>query len=112
MPIKNIPHRLLPKQNEFWRIKMDHSVISKEYLEEVQRRCDRATSGPWISLIEGRDHTSGDSVIIRGLNGVEEDLYLSGGSSSDQDFIAHARQDIPMLLREIERLRGIIEEKE
>ena len=27
---------------------------------------------------------------------------------ADQDFIAHARQNFPMLLAEIERLRGLI----
>jgi len=32
------------------------------------------------------------------------DIELLGGSVADQDFIAHARQDIPRLLDEIERL--------
>jgi hypothetical protein len=56
-------------------------------------------------LIEGRDHTSGDSVIKRGPNGLEEDLFLTGGTVEDHDFIAHARQDIPILFDEIECLR-------
>jgi hypothetical protein len=36
-----------------------------------------------------------------------EDIYLTGASEADQDFIAHARQDIPRLIAEIERLRSI-----
>jgi hypothetical protein len=78
--------------------------LSESYLHEVKHRCELATPEPWISLIEGRDHTSGDSVIVRGQGGSSKDLYLIGASDADQDFIASARQDIPILLIEIERL--------
>jgi hypothetical protein len=81
----------------------------RAYLEEVRKRCEAATPGPWISLIEGRDHTSGDSVIVRGINRSEEDLYMTGGTEADQDFIAHARQDIPILIDEIDRLLSHLE---
>ena len=83
---------------------------SKEYYEEVRKRCEAATPGPWIAFIEGRDHTSGDSFIRRGPDDIEEDLdlYLHGASIADYDFIAHSRQDIPILLEEIERLQRII----
>jgi hypothetical protein len=84
--------------------------LSTTYLNEVKKRCESATPGPWISHIEGRDHTSGDSVIVRGINHSEEDLYLTGGTEADQDFIAHARQDIPILLEEIERLLKSLED--
>lgn len=90
---------------------VDQTPLSKEYLEEIRRRCELTTPGPWISFVEGRDHTSGDSVIIRGPEGSEEDLYLLGGTASDQDFVAHARQDIPLLLDEIERLRKLLTSK-
>jgi len=82
--------------------------LSDEYLNEVRKRCDAATTGPWLSYIEGRDHTSGDDVIKRGANGAKEDLYLTGATKEDQDFIAHARQDIPLLLDEITRLRKLL----
>lgn len=78
--------------------------LPNELLEEIRKRCDAATPGPWISFVEGRDHTSGDSVIVRGIDGSEPDLYLTGATIFDQDFIAHARQDIPLLLSEINRL--------
>jgi hypothetical protein len=85
---------------------MDLKLLSKAYLHEVRNRYEAATRGPWVSFIEGRDHTSGDSFIRRGVEGAwEEDLYLSGATMADYDFIAHARQDIPRLLDEIERLR-------
>lgn len=83
--------------------------LSKSYLNEVKFRCESATPGPWISLIEGRDHTSGDSVILRGQVGSSKDLYLIGATIADQDFIASARQDIPILLDEIIRLYNLLD---
>ena len=77
--------------------------ITAEALDEIERRCAVATPGPWKSYVEGRDHTSGDSFIMTGGN----DIYLSGATLDDQDFIAHARQDLPVLIREIRSLRGI-----
>jgi len=47
-------------------------------------------------------------VIKRG-DGEEEDLRILGGTIADQVFIAHARQDIPLLLDEIERLQALIQ---
>ena len=35
-----------------------------------------------------------------------EDIELTGASEADYDFIAHARQDIIMLLDEIEKLNA------
>ena len=70
-------------------------------LDEIERRCMAATAGPWKSFIEGRDHTNGDSFIQTG----GEDIYLTGATRADQDFIAGARQDVPALLREIRALR-------
>ena len=87
---------------------MNYLFLQKEILESIRRRCDMATKEPWISYVEGRDHTSGDSVIIR-CDGKEKDLYLIGGTIEDQDFIANARQDIPLLLNEIEMLHTFIE---
>lgn len=40
-----------------------------------------------------------------------EDIELTGATNSDQDFIAHARQDIPRLLAEVERLRKHLPKK-
>jgi hypothetical protein len=75
--------------------------MSDEELDLIEARIREATSGPWASFVEGRDHTSGSSFIRTPVN----DIELSGASASDQDFIAHARDDIPKLLREVRRLR-------
>ncbi|HTA90064.1 MAG TPA: hypothetical protein VK745_10825 [Polyangiaceae bacterium] len=78
-------------------------------LEEIRTRCEAATSGPWRSYVEGRDHTSGSSFIMTGAGVTRgEDIELSGATRPDQDFIAHARQDVPRLLEEVERLRRLL----
>ena len=41
-----------------------------------------------------------------------EDLELTGATDADYDFIAHARQDLPRLLEEVQHLRQRIAELE
>ena len=79
-------------------------MINETEIKQIQERCERATKGPWISFVEGRDHTSGSSFIRTS----GDDIELTGASTDDQDFIAHARQDVPALLEEICRLRKIL----
>ncbi len=87
---------------------MSSLPLTQAYSIEVRGRCEIATSGPWKPIIEGRDQPlGGDSFILRGTeNARQEDLYLTGATIADHDFIAHARQDIPLLLDEIETLRA------
>lgn len=81
---------------------MDDSI-----LQVIEERCRKATAGPWKSFIEGRDFTSGSSFIQTG----GEDIELAGATEADQDFIAACRQDVPLMLEEIRRLRKIVEEQ-
>ena len=82
--------------------------MTDEELAEIERRCTAARPGPWTSYVEGRDHTSGSSFIMVGRDDEYrgEDIELTGAKVEDQDFIAHARQDVPRLLAEVRRLRG------
>jgi hypothetical protein len=83
--------------------------MNEQRISEIQARCARARPSHWHAFIEGRDFMGGSSMIRIG-EGKEEDLHLSGYDvavpDADFDFIAHARQDIPFLLDEIERLSG------
>jgi len=80
-------------------------------LKEIQLRCDAATRAPWVSYVEGRDHTSGSDFIMTGQGEHRgEDIELAGATTADQDFIAHARQDVPRLLAEIQRLKEKLSE--
>ena len=78
-----------------------NDALSADQLLEIETRCSKATGGPWRSFIEGRDHTSGSSFIQTS----DPDIEASGMTDADQDFVAHARQDIPALIAEIRRLR-------
>jgi hypothetical protein len=50
---------------------------------------------------------SGSDFIMTGA----EDIYLTGATTADHDFIAHARQDVPRLISEIDRLRKLLSNK-
>lgn len=60
--------------------------------------------GDGRALDVGRDMTSGSSSVRTG----GEDIYLRGATIADQDFIARARQDVPMLIEEVRALRGAV----
>lgn len=77
--------------------------IRKSRLDEIRKRLSATTKGEWVSYVEGRDHTSGCSFIMTGVgNERGEDIELTGATSADQDFIAHARQDIELLIQLVE----------
>ena len=69
--------------------------ISNDKLLEIKKRCDKATIGPWLSYVEGRDITCGSGFI---KTAADTDIELIGATIDDQDFIAHAREDVMLLL--------------
>jgi hypothetical protein len=93
--------------------KIDSDIVA------IKQRLSLATGGNWYYFLEGRDHESGSSFIMTNVPNREdwrnpnrgEDLEIIGATHADNEFIAHARQDIPMLLAEIERLKGLINKK-
>jgi hypothetical protein len=77
--------------------------LTKQELLEILERCNSATPGPWISFVEGRDHTSGSNFIRTDM----DDIELHGAANvKNQDFIAAAKQDIPALVEMIMKLKG------
>ena len=78
-------------------------MISDNELLAIRRRVENATKGSWKAFIEGRDVECGSSFIQT----QEKDIELIGATEADYDFIANAKQDIPKLLDEIERLRSV-----
>lgn len=76
--------------------------MTEDELLEIEALCQSATPGPWKSWIEGRDHESGDHFIST----AGDDIYLSGATLADQDFIARCREVVPLLIAEIRRLRA------
>lgn len=86
-----------------------HKFLTDSELDAIERRVAATQPAPWKSLIEGRDHTSGSSFIMTGEGSSRgEDIELSGATTADYDFIAAARQDVPMLLMEVRALRELV----
>lgn len=84
--------------------------MSEDELLEIELRCRSTTPGPWTSFVEGRDHNSGSNFIMTGTEEVRgPDFESYGLSAADQDFVAHAKQDIPRLIAEVRRLKGLLE---
>lgn len=86
--------------------------LDEDVLGELLRLSDRADPPPWRSMVEGRDHLSGDSFIQVGHGDDRaEDIYVSRASgvagSAELDVIAAARTYLPLLVEEVLRLRGL-----
>lgn len=85
------------------------TCLTDEELNAIERRVRATQPAPWKSFIEGRDHTSGSSFIQTGEGASRgTDIELTGATAADQDFIAAARQDIPLLLEEVRALRALL----
>lgn len=82
-------------------------MITEEELENIKKRINSATPGPWKAQVEGRDFPLGGDTFIMTGEGEKrtEDIYLTGATIADIDFIANARQDVPTLIRELEELK-------
>jgi hypothetical protein len=72
-------------------------MLTKEQIEAIRNRADKATAGPWID--NGNEIVSPQD-LKRGIAGAISD--------EDSDFIAQARQDIPMLLDYITELESAL----
>lgn len=57
----------------------------------------------------GRDFLGGSNFIQTGQGADRgEDIEMTGATVADQDFMAAARQDLPRLIAEVRRLRGLL----
>lgn len=71
-------------------------------IEAIRQRAENATGGEWsYTILGGETRTSTVASFGKGLTAIGEINALA-----DADFIAHAREDIPALLAEVERLRN------
>ncbi|WP_205590205.1 hypothetical protein [Brevibacillus laterosporus] len=73
-------------------------MMTREEIEAIRKRAEKATPGPWRKeLSYGLNIASDESIVLDDEVGVIR--------YPDAEFIAHAREDIPKLLAEIERLQ-------
>lgn len=74
--------------------------LTNEQLTQIAERAEKATEGPWMAS---------DGIYVIELDGTHPEGYgevvAECERTVDAEFIAHAREDIPKLLAEIERLK-------
>ncbi|MCS3869133.1 hypothetical protein J3D55_002049 [Chryseobacterium ginsenosidimutans] len=76
-------------------------------LKNILEICNKATKAPWKSYIEGRDFISGSHFIMTGEGENRDyDIEFLKIKPEDQDFIAMARNIIPLLVNEIVNLKS------
>ena len=96
--------------------------MTDEELKKIEERAAAASKGPWHSTLSPLDDVnlyacvcedeSSENVILAVDTGEEvsnfksERRALSSQERKNADFVAHARQDIPQLLSEIQSLRS------
>ena len=80
-------------------------------LAAIRQRVEKATEGPWNT---GFDYEKNDPIVLapgyieHTINYTLTEGGLEHGKA-DAEFIAHAREDIPALLDEIDRLNATIQ---
>jgi hypothetical protein len=86
-------------------------------IEAIRRRAEAACPGPWQAYNgnEGTEYGPLWAVANNAYHNppADEDapwiaVHIETGTRDDMEFIAHARQDIPDLIAEIERLRDLL----
>ncbi len=78
-------------------------MLTNTEIDAIRKRAEEATEGPWWAS-EGLyvvNNLTGDSYEW------DADFVAETERESDADFIAHAREDIPKLLAEIERISSV-----
>ena len=79
--------------------------MSEKELAEIEARAEAATSGPWYSEDQGKVSQKGTPYHFVGVVAIVTDP-ATPSAKRDQNFIAHARQDVPALCEEVRRLNG------
>lgn len=79
-------------------------------LNAIIERCNKVTQDTWTAYIEGVTHTSGSCfIMVTDKSGNrKQDLEVIGATNDDLEFIIHAKQDIPLLIAEIEYLKSML----
>jgi len=78
--------------------------MNAEQLNAIKERTEKATSGPWYWSTDSGDSLESDEAYVLSAT---SDWHIDG-RYSNKEFIAHAREDIPALVAEVERLRSVI----
>lgn len=81
--------------------------MTEQELQAIKERVEKATPGPWGFDKGKKEHMDRRPAVIEVFVEEENEWFISGDISDlkDAEFIAHAREDIPALIAEVERLQ-------
>jgi hypothetical protein len=80
--------------------------MTDERKQAIRVRCEAATPGPWRSGPIYYDESEWQITYADVIIDADETKRIASVYPQNADFIAHARQDVPALLAEIERLEA------
>ena len=83
--------------------------LTQEQIEEIRKRAEAATLGPWNSYTGGANDSRPAVVTMFDYDDGEEYIFADISNTEDAVFIAKAREDIPALLAHIAELERINE---
>lgn len=81
--------------------------LPEQRLREIESRLTAVSKGPWFLAKDGDNNYE----VCCGTEGNPSDTFsiIERYEFEDYNFIAHARQDVPDLLREVKRLNKLLE---
>ncbi len=83
--------------------------MDNEELQAIKQRVDAATPGPWTAKARASDGYV-DSFLGVEVEGPPDAQRGQFSRMEDADFIAHARDDVPALVAEVEQLRAEVDQ--
>lgn len=87
-------------------------MLNETEMQEIEKRCEAATPGPWKTINYWNVYTSPKD----GIGVMVASTEHTGGDREEEainaDFIAHARQDIPALLSTVRELQRQVKDME
>ncbi len=82
------------------------SALTQARLDAIRRRALAATSGTWKTGDRFLSGVLGSAVVVISGRYPTLDFDPHKNGRADAAFVAHAHQDVPLLLAEIDRLRA------
>jgi len=95
--------------------------MTPEQLNAIKERASKATVGPWVTAEEIDGVYSGMKTVVRSTDPPsrwssrivsvgQTRRHVKEDAENNAEFIAQARQDIPALIAEVERLKSALSE--
>lgn len=88
----------------------DPTLVADEELRELDDLLRQVKAGPWVAFIESKQPIGGPSMVWVGDEDFGPDMYIcledKVAPDADIEFIAAAREAVPLLMSEIRYMRG------